>query len=236
MENIKMISVRKIIWVSDKETFEENFKKANKKIVKLGVEPMTFKYFDGSEFDPFNGEDWQHNFWVDYNDDVCGVEITYPTISNISGVECSFVGTVDLEDCSESNKQFHMEEEHFNNIKNLNLTCMHCGKKIARNKYFYFKKNDGEYLALGRSCSKQYFPFSIDSLVKEVEGLVNNPSCFGDPDEMMSRGKNNYVDLGLLFTMSAIATNGFTTWEKKDAYGYGESTTEKIKKMIAELK
>lgn len=142
----------------DLDSFAERVEDANKKLAKMQtVSPISFEISTGNTFEVGTRE------FVEMNRDRDNVKLilTYPSIDNISGVDCEYVGYADTED--DTNIQYKMlngdNVEEFKNIKSLGLNCFHCGKKISRNAYYYFKKSDGEYIALGKNCATSYFPF-----------------------------------------------------------------------------
>ena len=98
--------------------------------------------------------------------------------TNIKGVDCEFEGVVTLVEKSEADKIYTFKNINYSHLLK-DCKCDECGKKISRAKYLVFSKVGKEVetrddlIVLGTSCSKNYFPFSIESYFGYLESAFS---------------------------------------------------------------
>lgn len=120
-----------------------------------------------------------------------------------------------------------------------NFRCDHCGKKIARNGYWFFRKVDGTLVVVGSSCVQKYFGINPDELLKELGKLVEfveHVSCSADYyDRNDFFGKNAVARISneVCYALVKYLTKDFSAWHKKDDDGNG--TAQRIKGIMYDL-
>lgn len=94
--------------------------------------------------------------------------------NNLSGVDVKFEGVVSLIDCNENDKIYTFDNPLITRLVSADCRCDKCQKKIGRAKYIVFSKTDDvqtrdDLIVLGTTCSKEYFPFDVESYFYGLE-------------------------------------------------------------------
>lgn len=120
-----------------------------------------------------------------------------------------------------------------------NFRCDHCGKKIARNGYWFFRKEDGSLVVVGSTCVQKYFGVNPDELLKELGKLVTfieQSFCsadYYDRDDFFGKHAVARISNDVCYALVKYLTKDFTFWTKKD--GNGNGTSERIKEIMYDL-
>lgn len=138
--------------------------------------------------------------------------------TNLKGTDVTFEGVVSLVDNNEDSKVFTFSNPLIPNLIADSCECEECHKRVTRSKYLVFSKTSdiktrSDLIVLGKTCAKNYFPFSVDSyfsgLSEEFDSLYN------EFDEYHGSGSFllNSVELSELFFVTGMVTDNFKVYE-----------------------
>lgn len=157
--------------------------------------------------------------------DIFGINLySEMTSKNIKGIDVTFEGVVDLINKDEESKVFHVNNPLIHKLL-LNCSCDECHKKIGRNKYLVFSKGEvksrEDLIVLGSKCARNYFPFSVESYLGNLEYVFDEIESEYDERSGSCSYLNNSVDAELLYKAVCDATDNLSFYHKE-----GETKTD----------
>lgn len=151
--------------------------------------------------------------------------------TNLKGIEVNFEGVVSLVDLNENDKIFSFKNEKISSFLP-ECSCDECKKKIKRGKYIVFSKAGKEIesredlIVLGTKCATNYFPFSIEGYIGNLESVFETIINDFDEECGLLSFRANSENIGLLYGATLAMTNGLQIYKKE-----GE-TREEVKTWI----
>ena len=140
--------------------------------------------------------------------------------TNLKGVDCEFEGVVTLVEKAESDKIYTFKNINYSHLLK-DCKCDECGKKISRNKYLVFSKVGKEVtsredlVVLGTSCSKNYFPFSIESYFGYLESAFEELGGYDEYCGSFGGCASHYHSLHAIFNATLATTDNLKCYEKE---------------------
>ena len=201
-----MVSKEITVHISNISLFNERFSEIEKKFAKKNLPAIKAECIQV----PQNKDDEYFKFIIssDFNQ------------SNLKGINVNFEGVVSLIDQNENDKIFS-----FDNIKIpallQNCECDECHKKIGRNKYIVFSKAGKEVesredlIVLGTTCSTNYFPFSIESYLGQLEYALDSLDEYDENCRGGSSYISNSTDTLEFFQAVCCVSDNFKVYEKE---------------------
>ena len=141
--------------------------------------------------------------------------------NNFSGVDAKFEGVVSLIDCNENDKIYTFDNPLITRLVSADCRCDKCQKKISRAKYIVFSKTDNvqtrdDLIVLGTTCSKEYFPFDVESYFYGLELAFDELASFYDEERGSCSFRATTTDFDDLFYATIACTNNLLVYEKED--------------------
>ena len=141
--------------------------------------------------------------------------------NNLSGVDVKFEGVVSLIDCNENDKIYTFDNPLITRLVSADCRCDKCQKKIGRTKYIVFSKTDNvqtrdDLIVLGTTCSKEYFPFDVESYFYGLELAFDELASLYDEERGSCSFRATTTDFDDLFYATIACTNNLLVYEKED--------------------
>ena len=141
--------------------------------------------------------------------------------NNLSGVDVKFEGVVSLIDCNENDKIYTFDNPLITRLVSADCRCDKCQKKISRAKYIVFSKTDNvqtrdDLIVLGTTCSKEYFPFDVESYFYGLELAFDELASLYDEERGSCSFRATTTDFDDLFYATIACTNNLLVYEKED--------------------
>lgn len=141
--------------------------------------------------------------------------------NNLSGVDAKFEGVVSLIDCNENDKIYTFDNPLITRLVSADCRCDKCQKKISRAKYIVFSKTDNvqtrdDLIVLGTTCSKEYFPFDVESYFYGLELAFDELASLYDEERGSCSFRATTTDFDDLFYATIACTNNLLVYEKED--------------------
>lgn len=141
--------------------------------------------------------------------------------NNLSGVDVKFEGVVSLIDCNENDKIYTFDNPLITRLVSTDCRCDKCQKKIGRAKYIVFSKTDNvqtrdDLIVLGTTCSKEYFPFDVESYFYGLELAFDELASLYDEERGSCSFRATTTDFDDLFYATIACTNNLLVYEKED--------------------
>ena len=141
--------------------------------------------------------------------------------NNLSGVDVKFEGVVSLIDCNENDKIYTFDNPLITRLVSADCRCDKCQKKIGRAKYIVFSKTDNvqtrdDLIVLGTTCSKEYFPFDVESYFYGLELAFDELASLYDEERGSCSFRATTTDFDDLFYATIACTNNLLVYEKED--------------------
>ena len=141
--------------------------------------------------------------------------------NNLSGVDVKFEGVVNLIDCNENDKIYTFDNPLITRLVSADCRCDKCQKKISRAKYIVFSKTDNvqtrdDLIVLGTTCSKEYFPFDVESYFYGLELAFDELASLYDEERGSCSFRATTTDFDDLFYATIACTNNLLVYEKED--------------------
>lgn len=141
--------------------------------------------------------------------------------NNLSGVDVKFEGVVSLIDCNENDKIYTFDNPLITRLVSADCRCDKCQKKIGRAKYIVFSKTDevqtrDDLIVLGTTCSKEYFPFDVESYFYGLELAFDELASLYDEERGSCSFRATTTDFDDLFYATSACTNNLLVYEKED--------------------
>ena len=156
--------------------------------------------------------------------------------NNLSGVDVKFEGVVSLIDCNENDKIYTFDNPLITRLVSADCRCDKCQKKISRAKYIVFSKTDNvqtrdDLIVLGTTCSKEYFPFDVESYFYGLELAFDELASLYDEERGSCSFRATTTDFDDLFYATIACTNNLLVYEKE-----GRRTRSLVDRWIANEK
>ena len=140
--------------------------------------------------------------------------------TNLKGIDCEFEGVVTLVEKAEADKIYTFKNINYSHLLK-DCKCDECGKKISRAKYLVFSKVGKEVetrddlIVLGTSCSKNYFPFSIESYFGYLESAFSELGNYDEYNGSFGGCISHYHTLHEIYTATLCTTDNLKVYEKE---------------------
>ena len=208
--------------------FNEKLKELNEKFAKKGLPliscSMTSEVIEEQLSDAeisfmFHGE---YHPWAEYRK----YTLYTATLSsdfnqtNLKGIDCEFEGVVSLVEKNENDKIYTFKNINYSHLLK-DCKCDECGKKISRAKYLVFSKvgkdveTRDDLIVLGTSCSKNYFPFSIESYFGYLESAFSELGNYDEYRGSFGGCSSNYHTLSEIYVSTLAVTDNLKVYEKE---------------------
>lgn len=195
---------------------QEKLKKLSKRLKKYGQDEIQFSYSN-----PFV------QVYSDYDGNECQARFVRVTVEGESPKlpgDWKLLGKVEL--LGEQNLVHSFTETKLDvRFRNLQNSCEHCNKKRSRNAVYVFEGVDGNQIAVGQTCFRDFMGIDDPNLiVHRAANLLTLDQIFEEEREVSFSGGNAYT-LSDILSMTALIIREEGWISKAAAQTNGKTST-----------